>query len=275
MKVVRSASALREALGPLRSGSGIGFVPTLGALHAGHISLLDKARAECDAVVMSIYVNPLQFAPSEDFGRYPRSEAADLSVAKDAGVDVAFLPDDAEMYPTGRSTTVDVGPIARVLEGASRPGHFEGVATVVAKLFNLVGPDRAYFGQKDAQQVAVLKRMVRDLAWPVEIVVGETVRERDGLALSSRNAYLTSEERSRAAGLWDALQAGREVITTGGDAATAEKVMWEALSSRDGIVPDYARAVDPDSLEPGNSPTLLLVAATIGNTRLIDNVLIP
>ena len=274
MKVVRDVAALREALAAQRDSARVGFVPTMGALHAGHVSLLHRAREECSRVVVSIFVNPLQFGPHEDLSRYPRPESDDLAACEAAGVDVAFLPADSEMYPSGRTTTVRVGEIGDVLEGTSRPAHFDGVATVVARLFNLVGPDVAYFGQKDAQQVAVVKRMVHDLGWPVTIEVGATVREADGLALSSRNVYLSKDERRDATSLWEALERGRDVLLEGGDADVAEKVMWEAMASRERVAPDYARLVDPDSFGPPRDRILLLVAARVGNTRLIDNLLV-
>ena len=274
MKIVRDVASLGEALAAERDSARVGFVPTMGALHAGHVSLLRRAREECSRVVVSIYVNPLQFGPNEDLSRYPRPESDDLRACEAAGVDVAFLPTDSEMYPSGRTTTVRVGEIGDVLEGASRPGHFDGVATVVARLFNLVAPDVAYFGQKDAQQVAVVKRMVRDLGWPVRVEVGTTVREADGLALSSRNVYLSKDERRDAIALWEALERGRDVLLEVGDADLAEKAMWEALVSREGVAPDYARAVDPDSFGPPRDTVLLVVAARVGNTRLIDNLLV-
>lgn len=276
MKVVRSIPVLREVLGAERAAArSIGFVPTMGALHEGHLSLVALARASTDVVVMSIFVNPLQFGPNEDLDRYPRPEERDLELAEGAGVDVAFLPTVGDMYPQGRVTTVSVSGISDVLEGASRPGHFDGVATVVAKLFNLVRPDRAFFGQKDAQQVAVVKQMVRDLDFPLEVVVGETIREPDGLALSSRNAYLGSEDRARAMALYRALEAGAAVLRAGERPADAERAMLDVLASVEGIEVGYAVAADPDTFEPaGHGDVLLAVAARLGFTRLIDNLIV-
>ena len=273
MEIVRRVDAMRTTRSDFDTGARVGFVPTMGALHEGHLSLIRAARAHCDRVVVSIFVNPTQFGPHEDFNRYPRPEARDLELGEEAGADVCFLPPVEEMYPAGASTTVSVGELGTILEGADRPGHFDGVCTVVAKLFNIVSPHAAYFGQKDAQQVAVIKKMVRDLVMDVEVVVGLTVREPDGLALSSRNAYLSREDRARATALHDALRAG--VAATERDGIdVAEKVMWETMLER-GVEPSYARAVHPDTfLEPApGDPILLVVAARVGSTRLIDNML--
>ena len=231
-----------------------GLVPTMGALHAGHRALLRRARAECDEVVMSLFVNPAQFGPGEDFDRYPRDEARDHAIAAEDGVDRVFAPTVAEMYPDGFATTVSVGELGRSFEGAHRPGHFDGVATVVAKLFNLVRPDAAYFGQKDAQQLAVIRRMTADLALGVEIRAVETVREPDGLALSSRNAYLSPEERRRAPSLHRAL-VDRDPSLIEGDV-------------------DYLAVVDADTFaEVDPRPGALVIgAARFGSTRLIDNI---
>lgn len=276
MKVVRSRDELREHVRePRREGRVIGFVPTMGALHEGHLSLVRAARAASDIVVMSIFVNPLQFGPGEDFEAYPRTEEEDLKVADAEGVDVVFLPPVEEVHPPGRSTTVVVGELGETLEGEFRPGHFTGVATVVMTLFDLVQPDKAFFGQKDAQQVAVIKKMVGDLAVPVEIVVGPTIREEDGLALSTRNAYLSPDERSRAVILFRALNAGRDLLSRGGTVEGAEAIMWHELTSVDGVLPEYARAVDPDTFkEPSPKRVLLVVAARVGPARLIDNMLV-
>ena len=275
MEIARSIDSMRMFRRDNAYGERIGFVPTMGALHPGHLSLVELARAREDVVVMSIFVNPTQFGPTEDFVSYPRDEAKDLELAERAGVDIVFVPEVAEMYPNGATTRVSVGPLAATLEGEDRPGHFDGVCTVVAKLLNIVQPQRAYFGQKDAQQVAVVKMMVADLALPVEIVVGPTLREPDGLALSSRNAYLSPDERSRAAAVHDALQAGRDVLRSEG-ADAAEKVMWELLVAAD-LQPSYARVVDPDTFGPltDDGPALLVIAAHLGATRLIDNLAIP
>ena len=247
MKVVRTIAELRDALAPSRA-SRIGLVPTMGAFHEGHVSLFRAAREECDLVVVSLFVNPAQFAPGEDLARYPRDEERDARLAEEAGVDVLFVPSSEEMYPSGFQTWVEVGELGSILEGERRPGHFRGVATVCLKLFNLVGPGRAYFGQKDAQQVAVVRRMVRDLAVPVEIRVLPTVRDRDGLASSSRNAYLTPEERERALALPRALAA-------------------HDRSLLDGLEVDYFEEADFD-------PRVLAAAVRVNGVRLIDNVVL-
>lgn len=277
MRVVREVSELRAAvLAERAAGHSIGFVPTMGALHEGHDSLLRAARKRDDFVVLSIFVNPLQFGIGEDLSSYPRDEAGDLAAAEAAGVDLVFLPSVEEMYPPGRSTTVRVGAVAEPLEGAARPGHFEGVATVVAKLFNLVQPDRAYFGQKDAQQVAVIKTMARDLSFPLDVVVCPTVREPDGLAMSSRNAYLQSAERAAATTLWRALRAGREALADGATWEVAEKTMENVVEEVPEVELEYARVVDADSFGPPsvNGPLLLVIAALVGRARLIDNLLV-
>ena len=200
--MTRTPARLRDALRSLRPGRSVGLVPTMGAFHEGHLSLIRAARGACDVVAVSIFVNPLQFGPSEDLSSYPRDEARDLEQAKAEGVGLVFAPSAEKMFPPGHETIVSAGRLSRIFEGASRPGHFDGVCTVVAKLFNLVAPDAAFFGQKDAQQVAVIRRMVADLAFDVHIEVCETVRDHDGLALSSRNAYLAGVERERAAVLF-------------------------------------------------------------------------
>lgn len=275
MNVVRTGADLRRALSAARrQGRSIGFVPTMGALHEGHRSLLRRARAATDLVVLSIFVNPLQFGPREDFDAYPRTEDDDLSVARAEGADVVFLPLREEMYPAGAQTSVAPGELGEVLEGRDRPGHFAGVATVVAKLFNLVQPDVAFFGQKDAQQVAVVRRLVRDLSYPVEIAVCPTVREAGGLALSSRNAYLSTDERARATAIYRALELGRGEVGRR-DEDTVEKLMWELLVD-EGLQPSYAKVVDPDTFGPPSreGPVLLVIAASLGGTRLIDNMLV-
>ena len=280
-RVARAKSALRAELdGPRRDGRTIGLVPTMGYLHEGHLSLLRAARAECDVVVMSLFVNPTQFGPGEDLDRYPRDEEHDLRLASEAGVDVVYAPSVAEVYPDGFSTSVEVGgTLAEVLDGdPARRGsaHFRGVTTVVAKLLNTVGPDVAYFGQKDAQQAAVIRRMVRDLDFPVRIEVLPTVREANGLAMSSRNAYLEGEDRRRAVALSRALQAAErgareDSLQAGLDAARRE------LESA-GIEPEYLEARDAELLEPvaelNGRPVLIALAARVGGARLIDNVLI-
>jgi pantoate--beta-alanine ligase len=274
MQVARSVDELRALLAPLRAESSIGFVPTMGALHDGHMSLVTLARDAADVCVLSIFVNPLQFGPTEDLERYPRPIEADLERARATGVDVVFLPSVEEMYPDGATTTVVPGAVADVLEGAHRPGHFSGVATVVAKLFNIVEPDVAVFGQKDAQQVAVIQAMVRDLDFKVRIDVGPTIREPDGLAMSSRNRYLDIEQRQRALALHEALRAGGAALQAGGSPPDAEEQMLKVLDEA-GLETDYASAVDPLNLStPGPGDVLLLVAARVGSTRLIDNMLV-
>ena len=243
MKIVRTAAELR--LSPQGS---VGLVPTMGAFHEGHLSLFRAARAENETVVVSLFVNPAQFAPGEDLGRYPRDEERDEAIAEEEGVDVLFVPEAEEVYPPGFQTWVEVEELGSILEGKHRPGHFRGVATVCLKLFNLVGPDRAYFGQKDAQQAAVIKRMVRDLGLEVEIRVCPTVRDPDGLALSSRNAYLTLEERAAALALPRALAA-------------------RDRSLLNGLPVDYFEEADFD-------PRVLAAAVRVGKTRLIDNVVV-
>ena len=276
MNVARSVAELEGALAEhRRAGATIGFVATMGALHEGHLSLVRAARSADDVVVVSIFVNPLQFAPNEDYASYPRDETRDLALAEEEKVDLVFVPSGEEMYPGGASTVVDVGPLGNIVEGEMRPGHFRGVATIVAKLFHLVQPTRAYFGQKDAQQVAVIKRMVTDLWFPVEIVVCPTVRDGDGLALSSRNAYLSEEERRTATTLWRALVAGREAWEREGRPDAAEAAM-RALLAEQPLDLDYARAVDPNTFgAPDAGCALLVVAARVGRTRLIDNLLVP
>ena len=274
MNVARSIAEARGYLA--QTDRPIALVPTMGALHAGHRALLRAARAHSHAyVALSIFVNPLQFGPSEDLDRYPRDEERDLEIAEADGVELVFLPSVEEMYPEHATTRVSVGPIGEVLEGASRPGHFDGVATVVAKLFNIVRPDIAYFGQKDAQQLAVIHSLVRDLDFPVTIESVPIVREADGLALSSRNVYLAPEQRLEALSLYRSLRAGADALASEGDPEAAAKEMWRVLSAAD-VVPDYAVAVDPDDMGPPRpaGPVLLAVAARVGQTRLIDNMLI-
>ncbi|RRA50011.1 pantoate--beta-alanine ligase [Acidipila sp. EB88] len=260
----------------LEGTASVGFVPTMGALHAGHLSLVRAANAANEIVAASIFVNPLQFGPSEDFARYPRTFAADCALLEEAGVDVLFAPEPAEMYPGGFATAIDVGPVATRLDGASRPGHFTGVSTVVAKLFLIVQPERAYFGQKDAAQVAVLRQMVRDLALPVELVACAIVRDHDGLALSSRNQYLSGTQRREALVLSRSLEAARGVVLQ--DEHGAEAVLASAravLDGEPGFRLDYLALVDPATLEPVRhaAGALLAVAGWVGTTRLIDNVL--
>jgi pantoate--beta-alanine ligase len=259
----RTIAALHAELDPLRAEHRIGLVPTMGALHAGHEALVRRAQAECDVGVASIFVNPAQFGPGEDFGRYPRDEVRDAAIAESWGLDYLFIPSRDEMYPVGFNTWVDVEALAGELEGAARPGHFRGVATICLKLFNIVRPDRAYFGQKDAQQAAVLETMVRDLNLPLQIRVVPTVREADGLALSSRNAYLSPEEREAATALPRAL-------TTGAKAGTerAADVARTVLAEEPRLAPDYVEVARL------NGRVYLLAAVRVGSTRLIDNVVL-
>jgi pantoate--beta-alanine ligase len=256
----------------------LGLIPTMGALHAGHLSLVAAALAECDAVIASIFVNPTQFAPGEDYEAYPRDFDADCRKLESAGVHALFAPPADEMLPPGTTTFVDTGDLGTRLDGASRPGHFRGVATIVARLFHIVQPDRAYFGQKDSAQVAVLRRMVRDLNFPVQLVVCPIVRESDGLALSSRNRYLSPDERQRALILSRALAAVRQLAQQGKNSAEVLRAALLATFATDPLVRvDYAAVVDPDTLLPVEDTShgaLVAVAAWIGTTRLIDNLLL-
>ncbi|HZV04860.1 MAG TPA: pantoate--beta-alanine ligase [Gemmataceae bacterium] len=279
--VVTDITPLRDAVAlARRRGRTIGLVPTMGALHAGHLSLIEAARAENGYVVVSIFVNPTQFGPHEDLNRYPRPLEHDLELCGAAGVDLVFHPPPEVMYPPGYRSFVEVTGLQDVLCGASRPGHFRGVATVVLKLFNMVQPDRAYFGQKDAQQARIIQQMVRDLNVPVEVRICPIVREADGLALSSRNSYLEAEGRRGATVLYRALTEARRRIEAGErDAAAVRQVMAEQIASVPGAILDYAAVVDADTLQPpgqivAERPVLLAVAVRFGSTRLIDNLLI-
>lgn len=262
MIVARTIVEVRGALTPLRPQSSVGLVPTMGALHAGHLALLEAARDENDVVVMSLFVNPAQFDDSADLAAYPRDEAADLRVAEAAGVDILFAPSREEMYPQGFQTWVDVEDAGRQLEGRERPGHFRGVATVCLKLFNIVRPARAYFGQKDAQQAVVIRRLARDLDLEVIVRVMPIVRDPDGLAFSSRNARLSPDEREQALTLPRALEAGRTAFGNGEDPVAA------ARAALNGVEPDYVELLGLDGA------TILAAAARIGPVRLIDNVLL-
>jgi pantoate--beta-alanine ligase len=281
VRVVRTVAELREALAPeRRAGRSIGFVPTMGYYHDGHLSLMRRAREENAVLVVSLFVNPAQFAPGEDFEAYPRDEERDLRLAESERVDVLFAPPVEEVYPGGFATTVSVGDLTETLEGdaAQRgPEHFEGMTTVVTKLFNMVGPDVAYFGQKDAQQALVVRKLVRDLDIPVRIEVCPTVRDRDGLALSSRNAYLGPDERERALALNRALRAAEAAVASGiRDAAAVVRAAREELD-RAGVEPDYLAlrsATDLSPVERVNGSTLLAVAARVGRARLIDNAIL-
>ncbi len=270
---------LRQTLAPgWAARSTIGLVPTMGALHAGHLSHVRRARQENGLVVVSIFVNPTQFGPSEDFTRYPRTPAQDLEALSSEGVDVVFAPTAGEMYPAGFASRVEVGPLATILEGERRPGHFAGVATVVTKLFNLVRPTRAYFGQKDAQQAAVIRRFVADLDMPVEVVVGETVREEDGVAMSSRNRYLSVPERRAARVLYRALSAARRDFQSGTrDVDRLLGTMHGIVAAEPLVRLDYAEIVDGMSWErpeAARADSLLVIAAFLGHTRLIDNMVL-
>jgi len=277
MKLTRDIPATREALAAARHGGRrIAFVPTMGALHAGHVSLLEAARRDGGYLVVSIFVNPTQFAPGEDFERYPRDEAGDLKICRQHGVDLVFIPTVADMYPPDAATTVHVARLTETLCGPHRPGHFDGVTTVVAKLFNIVQPDVAYFGEKDAQQRAVIRRMVRDLAITIEVVGCPTVRESDGLALSSRNAYLSPQERRQARCLYQALSAARARIERGeSDPGAIVAEMRRIIDAAGPAHVDYIDIVDPDSLQPVpriERRVLVALAVRIGTTRLIDNL---
>jgi pantoate--beta-alanine ligase len=263
----------RTELADLVSGQGrVALVPTMGALHRGHAALLDHARGSADRLVASIFVNPLQFGPGEDLERYPRTFDADLALCAGHGVDVVFAPSVDEVYPGGEPlVTVEPGPLATVLEGASRPGHFRGVLTVVAKLFGLVGPDVAVFGQKDYQQLVLIRRMAADFCMPVDVVGAETVREDDGLALSSRNAYLSDTERVVALTLSTALRAGQAATSDGPDGVL--HAARSVLEAEPGLELDYLALTDPGlTPAPAGGEARLLVAARVGATRLIDNV---
>lgn len=278
MKVVHTIAEVRQAVGAAhKAGRQVGLVPTMGALHAGHGKLVETARAGSDFVVVSIFVNPLQFGPSEDYARYPRTLAADAEFCRERGADLVFAPTVNEMYPQQQVTFVTVDDITNTLCGSSRPGHFRGVATVVAKLFNIVQPDVAYFGQKDGQQVAVIKRMVADLSIPVQIAVVPTVRESDGLAMSSRNAYLTPENRQAAPVLHKALQGALAMLRNGErDAQKVRRYLYDVIGAEPRARIDYAEVVDANTMQPVTQITgsvMLAVAVYFGDTRLIDNEL--
>jgi pantoate--beta-alanine ligase len=283
VKIVRSKAELRAALsGPRREGRRIGLVPTMGYFHEGHLSLMRQARRDCDIVVVSLFVNPTQFGPTEDLGAYPRDEDRDAELAALEGVDLLWMPGADEMYPGGFATAVEVdAALTGVLDGSPEqrgPSHFRGVTTIVAKLFNCVGPDVAYFGRKDAQQAVVIERMARDLDFPVEIEVLPTVRESDGLAMSSRNAYLSEDEREQATTLSRALTAAEDAAR-GGEVSTEKLVAAVTDELRNaGIDPEYVEARDATDLSPiaelNGRPVLVAVAAKVGGARLIDNVVI-
>ncbi|HZZ68964.1 MAG TPA: pantoate--beta-alanine ligase [Phenylobacterium sp.] len=273
MKVLTTVAEMRAARAEL--GGDLGLVPTMGYLHEGHLSLVARSRADNPATAATIFVNPTQFAPNEDLARYPRDLPRDLGLLEAAGVDLVFAPQPAEMYPPGFDATVTIGGVTDVLEGAVRPGHFAGVATVVAKLFNIVQPARAYFGQKDAQQSVVIRKLVRDLNLPVQVVVAPTVREPDGLALSSRNNYLTAEQRAAAPAIHRALSAAKARFDAGErDAETLRQAIRDGLA---GFTLDYVSIADADTLRELDrieAPALASLAARLGTTRLIDNLLL-
>jgi pantoate--beta-alanine ligase len=274
MKTIRTVAELRNELAGRES---VGLVPTMGFLHEGHLSLIRRARSECDVVVVSLFVNPKQFGEGEDLDAYPRDEARDAALAEECGADILFAPAHEEVYPPGFATTVEVAGITDVLCGAARPGHFAGVTTVVTKLFNMVQPDVAYFGQKDAQQALVIRKLVRDLDMPVRIEVCPTVREPDGLALSSRNAYLSAEERERALSLNRALRAAEAAVADGRTDADDVLAAAREQLQQAGIEPEYLElrsAKDLAPVERVNGSTLLAVAAQVGRARLIDNTIL-
>ena len=279
MLVLKTIAETRSACARIRAaGKTLGLVPTMGSLHQGHLSLVRAAQAGCDTVAVSIFVNPTQFGPKEDFEAYPRSLEEDCRILEAAGVDLVFAPSSEEMYPAGASTFVEVAGLSERLDGASRPGHFRGVATVVAKLFHIFSPERAFFGQKDAAQVAVLRKMVRDLRFSVQMEVCPTVREPEGLALSSRNRNLSSEQRGQALVLSRALLAVEQQVQGGEqESGTLLATAMQILEEEPAVKVDYCRVVDPDTLEDVRNVghgALVVVAAYVGATRLIDNLLV-
>jgi pantoate--beta-alanine ligase len=277
-RVIRDPAEMREeVLAARAAGRRVGFVPTMGALHAGHVSLVDRAAVDCADVAVSIFVNPTQFGPQEDFARYPRTPEADAAAVSARGARWIFAPPPEAMYPPGWATRVVVDGPARRFEGEIRPGHFAGVATVVCRLFLAVPADVAYFGAKDWQQTLVVRRMVRDLGLPIDITVCPTVREIDGLAMSSRNAYLSTADRARAPALSESLDLAHRMWAEGGEPPAIERAMRAHLESR-GVAVDYAAVVDAESLEPLAGPqarAVALVAGRLGSTRLIDNRELP
>lgn len=275
MQVLEQIAAVRQAVRSVKmSGRTVGFVPTMGALHAGHLDLMRIARQRCDFVVTSIFVNPTQFAPHEDLSRYPRPRERDLELCQSVEVDLVFYPTVDEMYPRGAMTTVIVDGLSTLFEGAIRPTHFRGVTTVVAKLFGIVTPDQAVFGQKDYQQQLIIRTMVRDLNLPLEIITGPTTRDPDGMALSSRNAYLSPSERTAGLCLSRALLQGAEQAARGESPPTIADAMQEIIETTPGVTLDYASVVDPWTLvelDLPQSQMVALIAARVGSTRLIDN----
>ena len=279
MKVVERIADVRAAVAEARrDGRRIAFVPTMGSLHAGHLALVSRARSEGAFAVMSIFVNPLQFGPGEDFTRYPRDAAGDAARARSAGTDLLFMPTTADMYPAATPVAVVPRIAGTVWEGKVRPGHFEGVLTVVAKLFNIVQPDVAVFGQKDVQQATLIAAMVRALDFPIELIIAPTVREADGLAMSSRNVYLSADDRVRALSLSRALRAVESAWARGTvDPRALERIGQSVLAEAAGVTPDYFAVVDAESLEPAQharAGSVVITAARVGPTRLIDNVIL-
>lgn len=277
MQVAKTVREVRAWMKLARAdGKTVGFVPTMGYFHEGHLNLMRRAKAECDLCVVSLFVNPTQFGPSEDFQRYPRDFARDAAMAESVGVDLLFAPEVEEMYPEGYQTYVEVTEVTRRLEGEARPGHFRGVATVCTKLFNIVQADRAYFGKKDYQQLKVIQRLVRDLNIPTEIVPCETVREPDGLAMSSRNVYLKPDERQAATVLYRALCAGRDAILAGErDGKRVQALVEQVIATEPLVKPEYVDVADAETLEPLtdlHGEVLISVAARVGVARLIDNI---
>lgn len=277
MEIIRNVGALRDALqSSRRSGARIGFVPTMGYLHEGHLTLVRNAKAACDVVVVSIFVNPLQFGATEDLAAYPRNLEHDARLLEKENVDFLFAPEVSDMYPRPMETVVDVPSLGGRLEGEARPGHFAGVATVVTKLFNIVQPEKAFFGEKDFQQLQIIRRMVEDLAQPVEVIGIETVREADGLAMSSRNTYLSREERQAAAIVPRALQEAERLVASGlADAREIEAKVLDFIAAEPLASPDVIAICDPQTLQPapraGGDPVLLLLYVKVGKTKLLDN----
>ncbi|UCG47897.1 MAG: pantoate--beta-alanine ligase [Phycisphaerales bacterium] len=279
MQVAETISSVRKAVKAAhRRSKTIGFVPTMGALHVGHLSLIEAAKKDCDYVIVSIFVNPTQFGPGEDFQKYPRPLEKDLDMCRKAGVDLVFAPAPAEMYKSGNITWVTVEKLTDPLCGRSRPGHFRGVTTVCAKLFNIVGPDLAYFGQKDAQQAIVIRRMVEDLNMPLQIVICPTAREPDGLAVSSRNKYLNADQRKDAAALYRSLEKCRRMVEAGTtDTAALAAEMRKTLGEFPAIEIEYLSIVDAETLEDTDriaGRALVALAARLGPARLIDNIIV-
>ncbi len=279
MRIVATIQEMQSTCRALRhAGKSLGLVPTMGALHEGHLSLVRASKSACDATAASIFVNPAQFGPNEDLAKYPRTFEADCALLENEGVDLVFAPSVGEMYPAGAATWVEVEGVGDRLDGASRPGHFRGVATIVAKLFHISAPTHAYFGQKDSAQLAVLRKMVRDLNFDLRIVACPIVREPDGLAMSSRNRYLTAEERKQALVLGRALRAASDLVAAGEtSSAKLLAAMHSAMTGEPAARIDYIAVVDPDTLEAIEDVErggLLAVAAYVGTTRLIDNLLI-